>query len=225
MLVHDLRSPLNSILGTLDMAYRMIDERADTGEVLDMLKVTISSAQGMLRMVESLLEINRLEGGQALNLQPVSVRDVASRAFEAVDGLARQGNLTLVLDVEPGVPLAVADQDVLQRVLVNLLDNALRYTPDGGEVRVEVRTSGCEVEVCVIDSGAGIQAGAHERIFEKFARDVRPALRGHAGTGLGLAFCRRALDALGGRIWAEDGPKGGAMLAFTLPADPEANML
>jgi signal transduction histidine kinase len=121
----------------------------------------------------------------------------------------------------PGdLPPVWIDDEKIQRVLINLLDNALRHTPQDGQITVEAAHHAKEkmVTVRVVDTGPGIPAEARDRIFDKFVQlDPQRVLRGHKGTGLGLTFCRLVIEAHGGRIWVEDGAGGGAAFCFTLP--------
>ncbi len=110
-----------------------------------------------------------------------------------------------------------ADGEKIQRVLVNLLDNALRYTPFGGRIALSAAPDGDYLRICVEDSGAGVPPEARTRVFDKYAQLENKAFRGHKGSGLGLAFCKLAIEAHGGRIWIEDGSLGGAAFCFTLP--------
>ena len=111
----------------------------------------------------------------------------------------------------------MADGEILQRVLVNLLDNALKFTPSGGQVWVEGRPEDAVVELSVVDTGPGIPPEERERVFEKFTQ-VRGHEMARKGSGLGLTFCQMAVEAQGGRIWIEDGPQGrGSCFTFTIP--------
>ena len=226
LIVHDLRSPLNAVLGYLRLAQDMIAEGGQPDEILELVQVSSRAAESTLSLVELLLDIDKLEeDGSNLHLESVSLQDVAAEALTAIKGLARAGNLTVQVSIGQDVPLVIADQSLLQRVLTNLLDNAIRYTPDGGQVRLEAQPRGRFVEVRVADTGPGIPAEARACVFDKFYQGEQQPVRGHKGSGLGLAFCRLAVEAHGGVIWAAEGPEGGALIAFTLPADPDASIL
>jgi PAS domain S-box-containing protein len=215
MIVHDLRVPLTSILGTLQLLEEMVADRLDERRVVTM---AYSGGMRLLDLVSSLLDIRRLEAGRMpLNRQPVLCEWLAQVARERMEALAARAGVTLRLDVPPNLPQVEADSDVIVRVLVNLLDNAIRFSRQGTSVQVSVLPAdgqaGVEYRVC--DTGPGILPEYHERIFQKFFQISGP--RGWRGTGLGLAFSRLAVEAHGGRIWVENNPGGGSTFAFTLP--------
>jgi signal transduction histidine kinase len=119
--------------------------------------------------------------------------------------------------VPPDLPPINADASMIDRVMTNLLDNAIRYTPQGGHIQVSIEPSEAVHTVTIADSGEGIPAEHRERIFERFVQvDTAKLQRGSKGSGLGLTFCRLAVEAHGGRIWVDDAPEGGAAFHFTL---------
>lgn len=218
---HDLRTPLASIEGSGtalldgDPTFSAVGRR-------DLLETIVEEAQRMTRMVNNLLDMVRVESGT------VTTRK-AWVPIEEVVGVARLRLDTLLADrpVEvrlPADPLLVAiDELLMEQVVVNLLENAARYTPPGTPVTIAAWQSGAEVIVEVADRGPGIPVGEEEAVFRKFYRlgALRPATNGaSAGTGLGLAICRGVVMAHGGRIWVEGRPGGGASFRFALPADP-----
>lgn len=213
MIVHDLRNPLAVVAGGLQLLDGPLD-RQFVADVVTMMRRSLERMQGLIDM---LVDIARLESG-AVQPQLVSL-DLGALAAEAVAQqtvLARAGSVTLENRVAEGFPAVRADRDLLLRVLVNLLDNALKFTPAGGRVWVEAEEDEGGVRVAVVDTGPGIPPEERERIFEKFTQ-----IKGRAGTrkgsGLGLAFCRMAVQAHGGRIGVEDGPDGvGSRFVFTL---------
>lgn len=221
MIVHDLRSPLTSIINSLAMVDELLAQEQLDGDILrEVIGIAAQSSQNMLRLVESLLDIARLEQRRvALNLSACPLQDVIDDACASVLSLAVDADIALDTDVAGDVPPVWIDQEQIQRVLVNLLDNALRHTPAGGRVRVEAAplAGGEGVRVAVCDSGPGIPPEERGMVFEKFVQLDRPVLRGHKGSGLGLTFCKLAVEAHGGRIWVEDTALGGAAFCFTLP--------
>ena len=116
-------------------------------------------------------------------------------------------------------PIVSADRDRIARVLVNLLGNAIRHTAPGGKIKVDARHSNGEITVCVSDTGEGIPSEFHAKIFDKFAQVESHRHRRSYSTGLGLTFCKLAIEAHGGRIWVESEPEKGSKFTFTLPVE------
>ncbi|MBN1200892.1 MAG: GAF domain-containing protein [Anaerolineae bacterium] len=222
MIVHDLRSPLTAIISSLAMVQDlMAEDSLDAATVNDVIQVAQNSGQNMLSLVQSLLDIARLEhNALALDRRTCSLADSVEYACDSVLSLAIGANIHLNVVVLDDLPLVSIDEDKIRRVLINLLDNALRHTPFGGKIDIEAEICSDEqaVTVCVIDTGPGIPPETRDRIFDKFTQLDQEALRGHKGTGLGLTFCKLAVEAHGGRIWVDEGPEGGAAFCFTLPA-------
>jgi signal transduction histidine kinase len=218
MIVHDLRNPLNVIANGLQLLAEVSipeTEREYASVVVDTME---RAMQRMGRLVDTLLDIARLEEGSLeLRPQPLDVGALIEGAVAEEYRLAEAKGVTLEARPPSGLPDVLADGDILQRVLINLLDNALKFTPAGGRVWVEAHPEAKVVRVDVVDTGPGIPEGERERIFEKFTQVQRQA-EARRGSGLGLTFCRMAVEAHGGRIWVEDGPGGeGSRFAFTVP--------
>ncbi len=222
MLVHDLRSPLGGVITGLAMALDETRKVADD-EQREMLESTVqialSSANTLLRLVEEILAINRLEAGEMpLMCEPLNLRQLAERAREVLRSASDKAKIVVSVEAPDDLPPVSGDADKIGRVLSNLLDNALRYTPEGGTVTIRIVPSEMFQTVSVLDTGEGIPAPLRERVFDRFFQgDISRRKRGTKGSGLGLTFCRLAVEAHGGRIWVEDGPGGGAAFHFALP--------
>ncbi len=211
---HDLRTPLVSITGTLTSL-------EEDGACLDnpaqrsMITVAREEAQRLNRLVGNLLEMTRIEAGALqTSAEPCDVQEVISSALERL-GERLQGR-EVIVDA-PGV-LVPLDFVMIVQVLVNLLDNALKYSPPGTPIEVQARVSDSALEMLVADRGVGVPPEDLERIFDKFYRVQRPAEVG--GTGLGLAICKGIVEAHGGRIWAQNRPGGGTIVTLALPVVP-----
>jgi signal transduction histidine kinase len=166
-------------------------------------------------LVDDLFELARIDAGVlTLELRDVPVSMFVDSAIRLLEPEAFARHIELSADVEDEASVAVAPEKI-ERVLFNLLTNALRHTPSDGSVAVRARRMDDEVLVQVADTGEGIDPEAVERMFERFWRADRA--RSGAGTGLGLAIARGIVEAHGGRIWAENRPQGGAQVSFTLP--------
>jgi signal transduction histidine kinase len=219
LIVHDLRNPLGIVRNVLQMLEMTLPE-AVQAENRDLLNIGRSASDRMLRLVNALLGAARLEEGAAdLNLRPV-------RLGPLLKGVADQTLRTLVVDiamnveVPPNLPPVPADAEQIERVVYNLVDNAVKHTPPGGSIVLAAERSSDAVRVSVTDTGRGIPPAARERIFERFAQ-VKGDVKARRGYGLGLRFCKLAVEAHGGRIWVEPGQGGrGSCFVFTLPLAP-----
>ncbi|MGH7990885.1 MAG: sensor histidine kinase, partial [Limisphaerales bacterium] len=173
-------------------------------------------------LIEDLLTISKLEsGGIVLNRESVSLNSVAQNTFEELRDRAAARQIKFVSELKS--EMVWADRERLQQVFFNLLDNAIKYGRDGGEVSVRARTiSQNEIEVQVQNDGAGIPAAAIERVFERFYRVDKARSREEGGTGLGLAIVKHIVLAHDGRVWAQSEPERGAIFFFTLPVSAKS---
>jgi two-component system sensor histidine kinase KdpD len=209
---HDLRTPLTAITGAATALLESADrlDGRTRGELLESIR---DEAERLNRLVQNLLEMTRLEAGP-LRVQ----RDwhpLEEVIGAALGRLARGlGARRLAVSIPPDLPLVGIDDVLIEQVLVNLLDNAVKYTPVDSAMRLVVSAAEDHVTVELADHGPGLPRGEEERVFEKFHR---AAADGPRGAGLGLAICRGIVQAHGGRIWAQNLPEGGVAFLFTLP--------
>jgi signal transduction histidine kinase len=220
MMVHDLRNPLNVVGSGLEIASVALRD-VEQPKVKEILGIAAQSTERMLGLVEDILHISRLEDGRLpLAWETTSLGALIHDVLEAQTPLAEARGVELVARLQPELPPACADSALLARVVHNLVDNAIKFTPPGGAVVAELGLEEDEFVVRVRDNGPGVAPELRERLFQKFASsDGR-----RRGAGLGLAFCRLAVEAHGGRIW-ESGSNGhghGAVFEFTLPLAMEA---
>jgi len=223
MIVHDLRNPLTTLVSTINLLENHPEN--ERGTLLDTAR---HGCLDMLDMVDSLMDINRMEAGQpVVEAEAMRLPPLVERVVQRLTPLAQQRGITLTFaPPPPDLPAIWADEELVRRVLINLLDNALKFTPAGGRVNGRLQTefdpaNSAEPGVrCLIsDTGPGILPALHERVFDRFTRtnqDGAPV----RGTGLGLTFCKLAVEAQNGRIWVEDAPGGGSLFIFTLPGIP-----
>jgi PAS domain S-box-containing protein len=213
---HELRTPLTSIYG---FAETLLREDASFGEEdrASFIRYIASETERLNRLVESLLSAARLEtGAVGLQLSPVDIAAVARDVAPWAGGRSEQHKLALVLP--PGGALAEADADRVRQVLINLIDNAIKYSPDGGTVTVRVRKRRRVVELRVSDEGIGISERDQRNLFQKFFRVDAAMSRGIRGIGLGLYLVRGFVTAMGGRIWVESEHGKGSTFVVELPA-------
>jgi len=221
-MVHDLRNPLTAIYGALSFLDDTLGPQLSNAQ-RQLWDIAVENTNTMLRLVKAILEINRLESRQMpLEQGLVSLHSLVSMVLESQSLLAADKGISLANEVSPGLPPVWADERLIERVLQNLIGNAIKFTPDGGAVRVTARrdeTVPGRVVVSVSDNGAGIPAEIRGRLFQKFVTGSQP----ERGSGLGLAFCRMAIEAHGERIWVEDTPGGGTTISFTMPLPPSVS--
>jgi len=219
---HELRTPLTSIYGFAETLLRQ-DVMFGEEERQTFLRYIASESQRLTSIVDTLLNVARLDTGDLqVNLAEMDVRDVVGEVLETA--AATEGDGRFVVEL-PDEPLAAkADPEKLRQVCSILVDNALRYSPDGGTVTVGAARRQDTVEVSVADEGIGIPQADQEQIFRKFYRGADAELRaGAGGTGLGLFIARGLVTAMGGRIWVSSREGEGSRFAFELPAAAAAS--
>ncbi len=213
MIYHDLRSPLGNIVSSLDVLNGMVSGDETTRSILN---IAVSSTDRIQRLVNSLLDINRLESGQAIvSQQYVNPQVLIQTSIEDVKPSAAGRHQTIETKIAGKLPDVWVDADMMRRVLINLLENAIKFSKAETSIEIGAKKDGQWVEFWVRDTGPGIPSSENKRIFEKFVRAKgknRPA-----GLGIGLAFCRIAVQAHGGNIWVESEEGKGAKFMFTLP--------
>ena len=216
MIVHDLRTPLASLItGMQTLGTDDLDEFQR-----EMVGISIHGGETLLSMINDLLDVEKMEAGSMqLDYAELDAADLVASAASQVNSLCKDTRISLVTDIATGQPAFPGDESKLRRVLVNLLGNALKFTPAGGTVTVQVWPSknGASLVFSVSDTGEGIPAEAFERIFEKFGQ-VESRQGGRTmSTGLGLAFCKLAVGAHGGQIGVRSVPGKGSTFHFTVP--------
>jgi signal transduction histidine kinase len=217
ILVHDLQGPLGNILTSLELLQGEIAGDGASPPPL-MMDIAIRSSKVLEALVNSLLDISRLEAGQEIiDLEPIAISDIIDYVAEVEQPVFEQRQVTLVRALEPDLPLINANANILQRIILNLFDNAIKVSKRGHEITIRAFVNADEdsLRICVLDQGPGIPEAYHERIFEKYQRvDTTSASK---GLGLGLAFCKLATEAHGGRIWVENTSDQGACFCIILP--------
>jgi len=218
MIVHDMASPIQTIGLAVDLV--LSGEEGLGYENVEVLARAADASRSLTEMVNSLLDISRMEAGQ-MPLHPVDadLRRLAEEAVETMRLLAGAKEIRLAVQ-GPSVALR-ADTDLIRRVFVNLIGNALKFTPKGGEVIITASASDGLARAEVHDTGIGIPEEYHERIFEKFGQIETGQPRHQHSSGLGLTFCRLAVGAHGGRIGVHSRPGAGSTFWFALPQTAE----
>ena len=212
---HELRTPLSIIKGYVET---LLDEAPPGDATAKQFLLTIEKhAHRLEALIADLLSISELESQQArLYVAPVSLRKAVEAAATELRQRAQEKSMTIGVEIPEDLPAVRADAERLHQVLINLLDNAIKYTPPGGQIRICAKPTGPEVQVCVADNGPGIAPEHLARIFERFYRVDKARSRELGGTGLGLSIVKHIIQAHGGRVWAESALQQGSSFFFTL---------
>ncbi len=220
MVYHDLRSPLSNVVSSLDVLEALLPVEEDE-EVKSLFEIATRSTQRIQRLTKSLLDINRLEKGQPITEQePVDPYLMAENAYQAMIPHAKNKEQDLSLNVPKDLPAVMADRDMIERVLINLLENAIKFTPPKGAIEVGAETGQEKARFWVHDTGPGIDPDQKDKIFDKFTRfETNERAK---GLGLGLAFCRLAVEGHGGKISVKTPPEGGSLFSFSIPLAPSS---
>jgi len=216
---HELRTPLAGLKAVVDtLRDGALEDPAAARRFLDRIDTEVDV---LTQMVRELLELSRIESGQVpLRLVPTAVADLVIPPVDRLQPQAERSGLSMTVDLpsvgkEPDLPSVLADAERVMEVVTNLVHNAIKFTPAGGQVTISARLAGEEVILSVQDTGIGIAADDLPRIFERFYKADRA--RSGGGTGLGLSIARHIVQGHGGRIWAESVEGKGSTFYFSLP--------
>ncbi|HDQ35118.1 MAG TPA: hypothetical protein ENN14_02260 [Chloroflexi bacterium] len=222
LIIHDLRNPLGIIFGALQLLEVVLPAEVLT-ENRELLDIANTAYRRMQRLIDSLLDIAKIEDtGVNLNLTEVPVPVLLRGAGEQLKLSLEAHGIQLRYEIPRDLPPISLDVERIERVLMNLLDNAIKYTPEGGEICLGVEAYREWMAFSVTDTGPGIPLEDRKRIFQRFAQ-VEGSSAQRRGYGLGLTFCQLAVEAHGGEIWVEPGPNDvGSRFVFTLPLAPAA---
>lgn len=223
-LVHDLRSPASAILGSLDLIDEVITPEETNDIIAQSLVVARRGTDRILRLIQSMLEISRMESGTLeLKWSEADLTEIGQELYAEAVSRANQVGIILQKDFVPVDPLFL-DEEKIKRVINNLLDNALKFTPEGGKIVLSTVSADQGVLFRVRDTGPGVPKEYREKIFDRFVQVPNQWSRVR-GSGLGLTFCRLVVEAHGGEIWVEDHPEGGSVFSFHLPGEiPRAEL-
>ncbi|HEY2431500.1 MAG TPA: ATP-binding protein [Vicinamibacterales bacterium] len=227
---HELRTPLTSVLGFAKIIKKRLEDRifpmitnpeprvAQTiRQVDDNLGVVISEGERLTKLIDDVLDLAKIEAGKLeWHMEPVSVAEVVERATTATASLFEQKGLRLASEVAPGLPAIVGDRDRLIQVVINLVSNAVKFTP-AGTITCRAARRGGNIVVSITDTGVGIAPADQPKVFERFKQVGDTLTDKPKGTGLGLPICREIVDHHGGRIWVESVPGQGSTFSFSLP--------
>jgi two-component system, OmpR family, phosphate regulon sensor histidine kinase PhoR len=213
---HEFKTPLTAIQGFAEtLLSGALDDKANRKHFVEIIR---EHARRLARLTDDLLKLSRIEAGRLeLEIRPIRVEALVNGCVETARLNAKARGLEIHVDLQENAPAVRGDGAQLGEVLQNLLDNALQYTPSGGQIEVKACSKGQEVIFTVADTGIGIPESDLERIFERFYRVDAARSREAGGTGLGLAIARHIVDAHGGRIWVESAVGQGSRFHFSIP--------
>lgn len=216
---HELRTPLTVIKGSME---GLIDGVLPAHD--ETYQQVYREADRLSRLVDDLQELSRVEAGAYdLELQPTEAADLVDATISRLERQFSEKGVTLTSEIEPGIAPILVDEDRIGQVLINLVGNALQYTPSGGRVLIKVMQQGDHIQVAVHDTGVGIPMEHLPHIFTRFYRVDKSRSRAGGGSGIGLTIAKHLVEAHGGQIWAESQGTGkGSAFKFTLPVAPEA---
>jgi two-component system phosphate regulon sensor histidine kinase PhoR len=214
---HELRTPLASLHGAA-MTLREHELPAQTQN--DLLEMIAEQSNRLAKLVEEILVAAQLDSGSLSVVADTFDPEELVRGVVTAEHSRVAEERTMEVTMPPVVPKVHGDGARTRQVLLNLIDNAIKYSPSGGRIDVRLTTVGDRLRFSVHDEGLGIPVGEHERIFDKFYRLDPDQRRGIGGTGLGLYICRELIRSMHGRIWVDSEPGKGTTFAFELPAEP-----
>jgi PAS domain S-box-containing protein len=222
-LIHDLRSPLAVVKGSLEVI-KLAEAEGHQENIDELLRLALIGTERMLRLINNLLDASRLEEGKMI-MDPhwVSIKPLVENAFRQVAAEANRVNITIEVSADEDLPSILVDQGHLERVLNNLLDNAIKFTPDGGRIdlyaRIEPDYSPASIIIGVNDTGPGIPEEIQSQLFKKF-KQLGMIQGRRTGSGIGLHYCKLAIEAHGGQIWVESQVGRGSTFFIQLPIAP-----
>jgi signal transduction histidine kinase/DNA-binding response OmpR family regulator len=223
LVAHELRTPMTSIRGYTDML-----QKGAVGPLsprqLEFLSIVHSNVERMQVLVSDLLDISRIETGRLLlEIRPTILTEALEEALQSTQGQIESRSQRLKVEVPESLPRVLADPARLAQILVNLLSNAHKYTPDGGHIQVRAWWQDGYVHCVVSDTGIGMSVEDQARLFTKFFRSEHPAVRERSGTGLGLCIVKSLVELHGGQIGVQSAPGQGTAITFTMPVAKEVS--
>ena len=213
MIYHDLRSPLANIISSLDILDTLLPRNSS---ITPVFQIAVRSTDRMQRLINSLLDIKRLEAGQPItNPKLIDTHSMLIESVEILEPTYKSKRQIIEVEISPDLPSLYVDEGMIRRVIINLLENAIKFTPLDGKIHLSAKPDGEQLLISINDSGPGIPDDAQERIFNKFTRlDSKSFPK---GIGLGLAFCKLAVNAHDGKIWVESKVGEGSQFNILLP--------
>ncbi|MDD5311181.1 MAG: ATP-binding protein [Candidatus Omnitrophica bacterium] len=212
---HELRTPLSSIKGYSETLIGGVPKEEDRKEFLGIIQ---RESDRLAKLIDDLLDLSKIESGKmAMVFMPVEINPVVKRSAGVLEKSARDKSIKVEFNIPEGLPKVMADENRLSQVFLNLLDNAIKYTPEGGSVKISVFPQDKYLQVDVTDTGVGIPESDLPRVFERFYRVDKARSRQLGGTGLGLSIVKHIVQSHGGQVWVKSEPGRGSTFSFTIP--------
>jgi len=221
MITHDLKGPLTAIMGFLDI----LAQEPLTGDQAEYVEIALASSKWLTVLIAGILDVAKMEGGEVeLHRRPLTLAGEIAEALQLIDYQIREKRITLETVAPPGLPEVCADGELFRRIVVNLVGNSVKFAPGDSTITVSAALGGDadRVVISVRDQGPGIPKEHQGRIFDKFVQVAKGRSAEKISVGLGLAFCKMAVEAHGGSIWVESEPGQGACFSFSLPVSGNA---
>jgi two-component system sensor histidine kinase BarA len=225
---HELRTPLTSVIGYSEMLLEGI-AGALNDEQREYVRTVMEKGDQLLQLITGILDISRMEAGEMkIDKQPFDLDEVVSVALSTIAPHARRKKLVMACTVPEALPLVYGDRDKIRQVLLNLLGNSVKFTPEGGRVEVAAQLAPLlpaadsvrAVKISVHDSGIGVPPEHQKRVFDPFFQVDNSSTREYGGTGLGLSIVKRLVEAHGGVVWVDSDSSKGSTFSFTIPLAP-----
>jgi PAS domain S-box-containing protein len=215
---HELRTPLTSIKAFTEILLKNPDEEKNTR--LEFLEIINSENERLTRLIDDVLDLSKIEAGLAeWNMKSVHIEEILKISIDGIREIARKNNLSLESRIEEDLPTVTADSDKIIQVMMNLLGNAVKYTPEKGNITVGAKQKGNFIEVFVSDTGIGIDPEDHQAVFERFKQISHAQTGKPKGTGLGLTICKQIIEKHKGKIWVVSELDKGSAFYFTIPCE------
>ena len=219
-MTHELRTPLTSIRAFTEILHD--HPELDAGKRTEFLDIVLKENERLTRLISQVLDLAKIESEETLRHEPVAPAELLADAVASMGKLGEERGIRLESRLGRALPAIPLDRDRILQVLLNLLSNALKFSPRGGWIAVEAVAADGGVRFSVADDGPGVAESDRESIFERFHQVGQLIAGRRHGAGLGLSICREIVERHGGRIWVDTSERGGALFAFTLPSQPPA---
>ena len=216
---HELRTPLNSIIGFSEVLYDQTFGPLNEKQK-DYMNDVLTSGKHLLSLINDILDLSRIESGKMeVSISSLQLKDMLEGSLILIKEKAFKQGIRISIEISEGIDTIKADERKLKQIIYNLLSNAVKFTPQGGNIIIQAKKAGNNIEIAVKDTGIGIKSGDQEKIFTEFIQLQNPLTKKYSGNGLGLTLSRKFVELHGGRIWVESEGEGkGSVFRFTLPA-------